>query len=121
MEKVSAQKVDAQVLGATWGLVQCKVPQSSRSGSGIKVAVPDTGFDIEHPDFVGRSITTEIFVNQPVQDLHGHVTHTIGTACGPKEPSNDTPRYGILTNVRSSWEKCLITQGAARRRACWTG
>ena len=111
MEKVDAQKVDAQVLGATWGLVQCKVPQSSRSGSGIKVAVLDTGFDIEHPDFVGRSITTETFVDQPVQDLHGHGTHTVGTACGPKEPTRYTPRYGIAYECQIFVGKVLDNSG----------
>jgi len=47
-------EVDAQVLGATWGLTACKVPPSLRSGIGIKVAVLDTGFDLGHPDFAGR-------------------------------------------------------------------
>jgi subtilisin family serine protease len=40
-------------------------------------------------------VTSAEFVGQPVQDLHGHGTHCIGTACGPKAPSGNTPRYGI--------------------------
>jgi subtilisin family serine protease len=86
---------EALVLGATWGLVACKVPPSLRSGVGIKVAVLDTGFDLGHPDFVGRAVMSAQFVGQPVQDLHGHGTHCIGTACGPKSPAGSTPRYGI--------------------------
>ena len=86
---------EALVLGATWGLVACKVPPSLRSGVGIKVAVLDTGFDLGHPDFVGRAVTSATFVGQPVQDLHGHGTHCIGTSCGPKAPAGSTPRYGI--------------------------
>ena len=86
---------EALVLGATWGLVACKVPPSTRSGVGIKVAVLDTGFDLGHPDFAGRPIVSTSFVGQPVQDLHGHGTHTAGTACGPKAPAGTTPRYGI--------------------------
>jgi len=86
---------EVQVLGVTWGLKACKVPPSFRSGLGIKVAVLDTGFDLGHPDFVGRPVVGATFVGQPVQDLHGHGTHCIGTACGPRTPAGTTPRYGI--------------------------
>ncbi|MBC6605586.1 S8 family serine peptidase [Hymenobacter sp. BT188] len=86
---------ETMVLGATWGLNVCKVPPSLRSGLGIRVAVLDTGFNIGHPDFVGRPVIGATFVGQPVQDLHSHGTHCIGTACGPKSPAGTTPRYGI--------------------------
>lgn len=86
---------EAQVLGATWGLNACRVPPSVRSGAGIKVAVLDTGLDLGHPDFAGRAIVGATFVGQPVQDLHGHGTHCIGTACGTRTPAGTTPRYGI--------------------------
>jgi subtilisin family serine protease len=66
-----------------------------RSGIGIRVAVLDTGMDLGHPDFAGRPIVGATFVGQPVQDLHSHGTHCIGTACGPKAPAGTTPRYGI--------------------------
>ncbi|GAB3325427.1 hypothetical protein GCM10027299_23520 [Larkinella ripae] len=86
---------EVMVLGATWGLVACKVPPSVRSGVGIRVAVLDTGMDLGHPDFAGRAIVSATFVGQPVQDLHSHGTHCIGTACGPKAPAGVIPRYGI--------------------------
>lgn len=86
---------EIQVLGATWGLNACRVPASIRSGVGIRVAVLDTGFDLGHPDFAGRPIVSQTFVGQPVQDIHGHGTHTTGTACGPQSPVGSTPRYGI--------------------------
>lgn len=114
-------QVGLQVLGATWGLVQCKVPSSSFSGLGIKVAVLDTGFDIGHPDFVGRSFTTETFVGQPVQDMHGHGTHTTGTACGPKEPSGDTPRYGIAYECQIFAGKVLSNAGSGSTASVLAG
>ncbi|GAB3271111.1 hypothetical protein GCM10027347_42190 [Larkinella harenae] len=86
---------EVMVLGATWGLAACKVPPSLRSGNGIRVAVLDTGMDLGHPDFAGRPIVSATFVGQPVQDLHSHGTHCIGTACGPKAPAGAIPRYGI--------------------------
>ena len=80
---------------ATWGLVACRVPPSARSGNGIKIAILDTGFDLGHPDFAGRSITSATFVGQPVQDLNGHGTHTAGTTSGPMTPTAPVQRYGI--------------------------
>jgi subtilisin family serine protease len=94
-EEQLAPEEDPLVVGATWGLIACKVPPSVRSGVGIKVALLDTGLDLGHPDFAGRAIVSQTFVGQPVQDLHGHGTHTCGTACGPKAPAGTTPRYGI--------------------------
>lgn len=101
--------------GVTWGLTQCKVPPSSRSGQGIKVAVLDTGMDVGHPDFLGRSFTTRSFVGQPVQDMHSHGTHCIGTACGPKEPRFpwpfQQPRYGIAYGAKIFVGKVLQNNG----------
>lgn len=110
-ERAAEEEFDPAVLGATWGLIACKVPQSSRSGLGIKVAVLDTGFDLGHPDFAGRTIQSETFVGQPVQDLHGHGTHTAGTACGPKTPPGTTPRYGIGYRAQIFVGKVLSNSG----------
>jgi len=103
---------EVQVLGATWGLIACKVPPSIRSGAGIKVAVLTSGMDLGHPDFAGRSFTKATFVGQPVHDLFGHGTHMIGTACGPKTPAGNTPRYGIGFRTSIFVGKVLNNSGA---------
>jgi len=108
----SADDIDAQVLGATWGLNACKVPPSTRSGLNIRVAVLDTGMDLGHPDFAGRTIVTNTFVGQPVQDLHSHGTHCIGTACGPRAPAGSTPRYGIGYRTAIYVGKVLSNSGS---------
>ena len=100
-----------QVLGATWGLVATRGNVSNFSGSGIKVAILDTGFDLGHPDFVGRPIVSATFVGQPVQDLNGHGTHCTGTACGPKAPAGTTPRYGIAHQSNIHIGKVLTNSG----------
>lgn len=104
---------EVQVLGATWGLIACKVPPSVRSGNGIRVAVLDTGMDLGHPDFVGRSISGASFVGQPIQDLHSHGTHCIGTACGPKSPAGAIPRYGIGYRTSILAGKVLTNSGGS--------
>ena len=81
---------------ATWGLQATRVLESCSSGAGIRVAVLDTGMDLDHPDFVGRTIVSKSFIPgvSSAQDGNGHGTHCIGTACGPLTPSI-MPRYGI--------------------------
>ncbi|MDJ0533103.1 MAG: S8 family serine peptidase [Xenococcaceae cyanobacterium MO_207.B15] len=100
---------------ATWGLQATKVVNSSYSGSGIKVAVLDTGLDLTHPDFAGRIMTSESFIGgEDVQDLNGHGTHCIGTACGsltPPDPSFPM-RYGVAYNAEIFVGKVLSNEGS---------
>jgi subtilisin len=100
---------------ATWGLQATKVIGSRYSGLGIKVAVLDTGMDLTHPDFAGRTITSQSFIaGEDVQDLQGHGTHCIGTACGPLSPLDPLApmRYGIAHNAEIFVGKVLSNQGS---------
>jgi subtilisin family serine protease len=113
--------VDAAVAGVTWGLKACKVPPSTFNGTGIKVAVLDTGFDLGHPEFAGRSFVTNTFVGQPVQDLHGHGSHTIGTACGPSAPPGSVQRYGIGSRSQIFVGKVLTNSGSGTQAQILAG
>jgi subtilisin len=113
--------VSTAVSGVTWGLAACKVPPSSFNGNGIKVAVLDTGFDLGHPEFAGRSFVTNTFVGQPVQDLHGHGTHTTGTACGPQSPSGPIQRYGIGYRTQIFVGKVLSNSGSGTQAQVLAG
>ena len=96
---------------ATWGLRATRALGSDATGEGIRVAVLDTGMDLKHPDFAGRSITSQSFVpGQRVQDGHGHGTHCIGTACGPRSPSG-TRRYGVAHKAEIFVGKVLSNEG----------
>ena len=84
---------------------------SAFSGKGVKVAVLDTGFDLKHPDFPSRSVTAVSFVKgYKAQDGHGHGTHCIGTACGPKSPFHP-PRYGVAFGAAILAGKVLDDNG----------
>ncbi|WP_392477144.1 S8 family serine peptidase [Nostoc sp. C110] len=99
----------------TWGLQATKVVRSRYSGAGIKVAVLDTGLDLTHPDFAGRTITSRSFIkDEDVQDLQGHGTHCIGTSCGPLNPPEPSSpmRYGIAYNAEIFAGKVLSNQGS---------
>jgi hypothetical protein len=108
----TTQPTFADTAQATWGIQAVQATSSPRSGKNIRVAVLDTGFDIAHPDFAGRNVTTQSFVaGEPPQDGHGHGTHCIGTSCGPRTPSTG-PRYGIAYEADIFAGKVLSNAGS---------
>ena len=54
---------------------------------------------------------SQSFVGEPVQDLHSHGTHCIGTACGPRKPQR-LPAYGIASEAEIYAGKVLSNQGS---------
>jgi subtilisin len=114
-----ALDVDAEAIGATWGLRATNVVPGvlwgarGNGGAGIRVAVLDTGMDTGHPDFVGRTIVTQSFVpGEAVDDGHSHGTHCIGTACGPAVPATGVDRYGVAYNSEIYVGKVLSNAGS---------
>jgi subtilisin len=100
----------------TWGLDAVNALQSSKDGSGIKLAVLDTGIDLGHPDFAGRTIVAESFVpNETVDDVQGHGTHCCGTAACAALLGNNLPgRYGVAPGVQLHMGKVLNNRGSGR-------
>ena len=98
----------------TWGLQASGVSSSPFTGKGVKLAVLDTGFTFNHPDFVGRNITAQSFVPgaATADDGHGHGTHCIGTSCGPKTPASGVRRYGCAYEADIFVGKVLSDQGS---------
>src|SRR6202521_1751522 len=82
----TAPLADTQL--ATWGLQATRGLSSRYTGRGIRVAILDTGLDLQHPDFAGRTIVSQSFVTGlPVDDGNGHGTFCAGVACGPQQPA----------------------------------
>jgi hypothetical protein len=106
----------AEQVSATWGLTATGADRSAFSGAGIKLAVLDTGLDLAHPDFAGRSIVSKSFVpGEEAQDVQGHGTHCIGTACGPLSPA-DQVRYGVAYEAEIHVGKVLNDAGSGTER-----
>lgn len=100
---------------ATWGLHAVGAVQSLYDGTGIKVAVLDTGFALSHPDFLGRKIITRSFVpNETVDDVQGHGTHCAGTIAGPRAGNGNRPGYGVAPGVDLYIGKVLGNNGSGR-------
>lgn len=97
----------------TWGLQATRASNTFYTGSGMRIAVLDTGIDLGHPDFVGRTFVVTSFVpGESVQDGHGHGTHCIGTSCGPKLPAGTARRYGVATDASIMAAKVLNNAGS---------
>ncbi len=84
IEPKKVQKVSAAAAGApaTWGVEAVGATTSSFDGSGVKVAVLDTGIDPNHSAFSGVNLTRKNFTTESDDDLHGHGTHCAGTIFG---------------------------------------
>lgn len=105
-----APTADESVL--TWGLQAVGADISTATGKGIKIAVLDTGFEKNHPDFTGRAITTKSFITgEDVQDGHGHGTHCIGTSAGSRKPAT-APGYGVAHEAEIFAGKVLSNAGS---------
>lgn len=106
----------------TWGLQATRVNTSRFSGRGIRVAVLDTGLDFNHPDFVGRRVTSQSFVSTPTaQDGHSHGTHCSGTACGSQRPPTGVRRYGCAFNAELHIGKVLANSGSSEGSSVLNG
>ncbi len=82
---------------STWGLESVKANASPYDGSGITVAVLDTGIDPDHPAFGSCEVVQKNFTSESDNDLHGHGTHCAGTIFGQDV---DGTRIGIARNIR---------------------
>lgn len=97
----------------SWGLQVTRASQSRFSGRGVRVAVLDTGFDLDHPDFAGRMVVNQSFISgQAVNDLNGHGTHCIGTSLGAQAPVGRVRRYGCAFRGEIYVGKVLSNQGS---------
>ncbi len=97
---------------STWGVRAVGADVSSWTGQGIRIAVLDTGLDLSHPDFAGRTVVSRSFVDgQPVQDGNGHGTHCAGIAAGPAAPAAQ-PRYGVAGEAELYVGKVLGDEGS---------
>lgn len=96
---------------ATWGVQAVRAPESSFDGSGITVAVLDTGIDPNHPAFAGKNLVRRNFTGESDDDQNGHGTHCAGTIFG--QDTNST-RIGIARNIdRALIGKVLGNQGGS--------
>jgi subtilisin family serine protease len=67
---------------AVWGVDAVQATRSTKDGTGVVVAVLDTGIDASHPAFAGVNLVQKDFSGSGNGDANGHGTHCAGTIFG---------------------------------------
>lgn len=106
-----ARRTPAQVL--PWGIERVGAPLTwSRStGSGVRVAVLDSGIDLDHPDLV-RNIhggVNTLVPSRSADDDNGHGTHVAGIIAAV---NNATGSVGVAVDASLYAVKVLDRRGA---------
>jgi subtilisin family serine protease len=102
------EEVQPAAGGVTWGVAAVGADTSPFDGSGIVVAVLDTGIDAGHPAFAGVTLTQRNFTSEADHDLHGHGTHCAGTVFGRDV---DGTRIGVARGVERAVIGKVLGQG----------
>lgn len=97
---------------ASWGIHAINALNSKYTGKGVNVAILDTGFNLKHPDFVGRVVTSKSFIRgQKVDDQNGHGSHCTGISTGNINKKTGK-RYGVAKDANIFIGKVLSNAGS---------
>ncbi|QNE21046.1 S8 family serine peptidase [Kribbella qitaiheensis] len=84
---------------------------AGQDGTGVKVAILDTGVDTTHPDLAGKVVESKSFVSDTITDGNGHGTHVASTIVGSGAASSG--RYkGVAPGARLIIGKVLDDGGS---------
>lgn len=96
-----------------WEITAFNLPQAWQhtQGEGVKVAVLDTGCDLDHEDIASNLLPGKNFVNLrlPPVDGNGHGTHVTGVICAE---NNDIGMVGVAPKTKVIPVKVLDDKGS---------
>lgn len=104
-------KVEADLHDSTTQIGAPTAWDAGIDGTGVTVAVLDTGVDADHPDLAGQVVAEENFsTNATADDGHGHGTHVAATVAGTGAAS-DGVRSGVAPGADLISGKVLSNAG----------
>jgi len=106
----------AQVIPA--GVVRVGVPTGTSNGSGVGVAVLDTGVDLAHADLAGTVDAFNSFGGPSCQDDEGHGTHVTGIIAAR---DNSVDVVGVAPNAQIYCVKVLDGTGSGSDASVMAG
>lgn len=104
-----------------WGLQQMNIHRSPYKGEGVRIALLDTGIDLQHPDFQSSHIVAQSFVEgESEQDQNGHGTHGAGLLIAGEKTTLGI-RYSVVPNAELYVGKVLRNSGSSPSRYLMMG
>ncbi|MBC9930279.1 S8 family serine peptidase [Chitinophaga qingshengii] len=100
---------------ASWGVHATNCIQSALTGKDIRLAILDTGYNSQHPNFRGKQVVSRSFIPESTtaEDDEGHGTMCAGIASGQYHDILKY-RYGVASNIALYVGKVLDNQGKGR-------
>jgi len=107
---------------AGWGITAFDLPKAweKTKGQGVKIAVLDTGCDLDHPDLVGNLIDGMNFIDSSKKpwDDNKHGTHVCGIIAAE---NNEIGMVGVAPNAKIIPVKVLDKNGNGNAKSICQG
>ncbi|MEE8106507.1 MAG: S8 family peptidase [Planctomycetota bacterium] len=96
-----------------WGIDRVNAASSDNKGSGVKVAIVDTGIDLDHPDLKDNIQGSKDFTGarRGADDEHGHGSHVAGTVAAV---NNTVGVIGVAPDADLYAVRVLDRRGSGR-------
>lgn len=111
-ERVDCLSLQEAKQKAGWNITAFNLPDAWKhtQGEGVKIAVLDTGCDLDHLDLVDNLLPGMNFVNpkEPPIDKNGHGSHVTGTICAE---NNEIGVVGVAPKAKVMPVKVLQDDG----------
>lgn len=111
IEPMNTEEANLSTEGSvTWGIDAVQASNSQFDGSGIVVAVLDTGINLDHPVFRNVKIEKRNFTSETDEDVNGHGTHCAGTIFGQ---DFEGLQIGVARNIKRALIGKVLGKGGS--------